>query len=95
MRDQWTRLTNGEPTPEFVAQVKRLLEAPRRPGAGQKSSSSAIATEDQEVRERRAEGGGREADDGWRTRTAEGTALSVARCVGLVNVRGSRHVYPW
>jgi len=31
MRYQWTRLPKGEPTPEFVAQVKRLLEAPRKP----------------------------------------------------------------
>ncbi len=30
-RVQWTRLVNGEPTPEFVVQVKRLLEAPRKP----------------------------------------------------------------
>jgi len=30
-RVQWTRLANGEPTPEFVAQVKRLLEAPKKP----------------------------------------------------------------
>lgn len=30
-RVQWTRLVNGEPTPEFVAQVKRLLETPRKP----------------------------------------------------------------
>src|SRR4051812_20559773 len=31
MRYQWTRLAGGEPTPEFVTQVKRLLEAPRKP----------------------------------------------------------------
>ncbi|RXK54746.1 TIR domain-containing protein [Oleiharenicola lentus] len=31
MRYQWTRLVGGEPTPDFVAQVKRLLEAPRKP----------------------------------------------------------------
>ena len=31
MRYQWTRLTGGEPTPEFVAQVKRLLDAPKKP----------------------------------------------------------------
>jgi len=31
MRFQWTRLPAGEPTPEFVAQVKSLLEKPRRP----------------------------------------------------------------
>lgn len=31
MRYQWTRLTNGEPTPDFVALVKRLLETPKKP----------------------------------------------------------------
>lgn len=31
MRVQWTRLPAGEPTPEFVSQVKRLLESPRKP----------------------------------------------------------------
>ncbi|MEI6106262.1 MAG: TIR domain-containing protein [Opitutae bacterium] len=31
MRYQWTRLTSGEPTPEFVAQVKRLLDGPKKP----------------------------------------------------------------
>ncbi len=30
MRYQWTRLEGGVPTPEFVAQVQRLIEAPRR-----------------------------------------------------------------
>ncbi|HEY5227559.1 MAG TPA: CDC27 family protein, partial [Opitutaceae bacterium] len=29
MRYQWTRLPHGIPSPEFVTQVKRLLEAPR------------------------------------------------------------------
>lgn len=36
MRVQWTRLPQGEPTPEFVGQVKRLLEAPRKPAGGGK-----------------------------------------------------------
>ncbi|MDI1335239.1 MAG: TIR domain-containing protein [Lacunisphaera sp.] len=31
MRFQWTRLPAGEATPEFVSQVKRLLEAPKKP----------------------------------------------------------------
>ena len=31
MRYQWTRLAGGVPTPEFVTQIKRLLEAPRKP----------------------------------------------------------------
>ena len=45
MRYQWTRLSGGAPTPEFVALVKRLLEAPRKP--------TAQKTED---REQRSEG---------------------------------------
>lgn len=30
-RYHWTRLLGGTPSPDFVAQVKRLLEAPRKP----------------------------------------------------------------
>ena len=33
MRYQWTRLADGQPTPEFVMQVKRLLEAPKKTAA--------------------------------------------------------------
>ncbi len=33
MRYQWTRLPDGEPTPDFVMQVKRLLETPPKVGA--------------------------------------------------------------
>lgn len=33
MRYQWTRLPQGVPTPQFVEQVKKLLEAPRKPAA--------------------------------------------------------------
>ncbi len=39
MRVQWTRLAGGMPTPEFVAQVKRLL-APRRPATGAASGAA-------------------------------------------------------
>jgi len=31
MRVQWTRLQHGAPTPEFIAQVKRLIDTPRKP----------------------------------------------------------------
>jgi TolB-like protein len=31
---QWTRLPQGSPTSQFVEQVKRLLEVPRRPAGG-------------------------------------------------------------
>jgi TolB-like protein/Tfp pilus assembly protein PilF len=31
MRVQWTRLAHGVPTPQFVEQVKRLLDAPGKP----------------------------------------------------------------
>ena len=41
MRYQWTRLPQGVPSPEFVAQVKRLLEAPKKSaGAAQKPSGA-------------------------------------------------------
>jgi len=30
LRYQWVRLADGEPTPQFVEQVKKLLEAPKR-----------------------------------------------------------------
>ena len=30
-RAQWTRLAGGEPTTAFIEQVKRLLDAPRKP----------------------------------------------------------------
>jgi TolB-like protein/Tfp pilus assembly protein PilF len=33
LKAQWTRLPDGEPTPQFVEQVKRLLNAPRQPAA--------------------------------------------------------------
>ncbi len=51
MRVQWTRLPQGRTTPQFAAQVKRLLEAPRgatapkpdsvRPHPGERSESAA------------------------------------------------------
>jgi TolB-like protein/cytochrome c-type biogenesis protein CcmH/NrfG len=31
LRYQWTRLPDGEPTPDFVGQIKRLLDAPQKP----------------------------------------------------------------
>src|SRR5882724_2211813 len=33
MRVQWTRLVHGVPTPQFVEQIKRLLESPRKASA--------------------------------------------------------------
>ena len=33
MRVQWTRLAHGVPTPQFVEQIKRLLESPRKASA--------------------------------------------------------------
>ena len=34
LRFQWTRLAHGVPSAEFVEQIKRLLEAPRKPAGG-------------------------------------------------------------
>ena len=36
LKAQWTRLPGGEPTSQFVDQVKRLLQAPRKPAVGTK-----------------------------------------------------------
>ena len=40
MRVHWTRLPEGTPTPQFVEQIKRLLEAPRKSTATRKSESA-------------------------------------------------------
>jgi TolB-like protein/tetratricopeptide (TPR) repeat protein len=47
LRVQWTRLTGAEPTPEFVAQVKRLLAAPRTaaPASVQRTENRGQRTE--------------------------------------------------
>lgn len=42
LKSQWTRLPGGEPTPQFVEHVKRLLQAPRKPPAGTKSAAPAV-----------------------------------------------------
>ena len=34
LKAQWTRLPGGEPTPQFVDHVKRLLQSPRKPAGG-------------------------------------------------------------
>ncbi|MDB6126114.1 MAG: Tetratricopeptide repeat protein, partial [Verrucomicrobia bacterium] len=39
MRVQWTRMPHGVPTPQFVEQVKRLMENPRKPAAQTARSS--------------------------------------------------------
>jgi TolB-like protein len=48
MRFQWTRLQHGFPTPQFISQVKQLLENPRVPvsraAAGPKPAESRPAT---------------------------------------------------
>lgn len=36
LKAQWTRLPGGEPTPQFVEHVKRLLAGPRRPAQANK-----------------------------------------------------------
>ena len=41
MRVQWTRLPHGVPSPEFVMQVKRLMESPRAQSPAQSPSASA------------------------------------------------------
>jgi TolB-like protein len=43
LKSQWTRLPGGEPTPQFVEQVKNLLQGPRKPAAGVKPGTRAPA----------------------------------------------------
>jgi TolB-like protein/predicted Zn-dependent protease len=45
MRVQWTRLPGGMPTPEFVAQTKRLLEPQRRSPGGIAGTAPAAAAQ--------------------------------------------------
>ena len=40
LRVHWTRLANGEPTQEFVGQIKRILDAPRKSTAMRKAESA-------------------------------------------------------
>src|SRR6478752_5689475 len=39
LKAQWTRLPGGEPTPQFIEHVKRLLSGPRRPAAAKSTAS--------------------------------------------------------
>ena len=39
LKSQWTRLPGGEPTPQFIEHVKRLLSGPRRPSAAKSTTS--------------------------------------------------------
>jgi TolB-like protein/tetratricopeptide (TPR) repeat protein len=43
LKAQWTRLPGGEPTPQFVEHVKRLLSGPRRPARQATSSKPTSA----------------------------------------------------
>ncbi|HUJ42669.1 MAG TPA: TIR domain-containing protein [Opitutaceae bacterium] len=56
LRFQWTRLSHGVPSAEFVEQIKRLLEAPRKPTGGFKAAP---------VRDRLPRGPQRSARPGW------------------------------
>ena len=42
LKSQWTRLPGGEPTPQFVEQVKRLLQGPRKTAAPAKPATPAV-----------------------------------------------------
>jgi TolB-like protein/cytochrome c-type biogenesis protein CcmH/NrfG len=43
LRVQWTRLPGALPTPQFVEQVKRLLDAPRRPADARGGAAVGVA----------------------------------------------------
>jgi TolB-like protein/tetratricopeptide (TPR) repeat protein len=44
LKAQWTRLPGGEPTPQFVEQVKRLLQAPRKSATGTRPAVAGSVT---------------------------------------------------
>ncbi len=44
MKVQWTRLPGALPSPQFVEQIKRLLEAPRKPATGPRTSAAPSAS---------------------------------------------------
>ena len=79
MRYQWTRLTGGAPTPEFVALVKRLLEAPRKPAA-QKAEDRGQKTEVSQVPKKPAV-------PGWMWAVAAVGIVTIG--VGVVTLRKS------
>jgi TolB-like protein/Tfp pilus assembly protein PilF len=87
MRYQWTRLAGGEPTPEFVTQVKRLLEAPRKPGPGQTPVGGGQTSD---VRGQRAEDGGRATEPARKRRGGWKLAVAAVVVFGLSAYFGFR-----
>jgi hypothetical protein len=73
LRVQWTRLPGGEPTPEFVAQVQRLLAAPRTaaPGPSQRTDARSQSSE----AGGQMSGAQRRGGIGWRMATLAALAL--------------------
>jgi TolB-like protein/Flp pilus assembly protein TadD len=76
-RAQWTRLAGGAPTPAFVEQVKRLLDAP---GKSLEAGRPRPAQRDEGVASPR-----KAAVSSWMWAVA--TAVIVAVCVGVVLLR--------
>ena len=95
MRYQWTRLTSGEPTPDFVTQVKRLLETPKKPALKPdlprpptlppEFKRSAQRTEDGEQRTGDDRAGRKPVVPGWMWGVAAAVLLAVG--VGVVVLR--------
>jgi len=95
MRYQWTRLSGGAPTPEFVALVKRLLEPPRKPALNPDLPRPPTLPPEFRQADRKSEDGRQGTDDSRAGRKsgvpswiwAVVVALVVAAGVGFVFLR--------
>ncbi len=88
MKFQWTRLADGEPSPEFVTQVKRLLETPKKPAlkAGLPRPPTLPPEFRSAAREKKAEDGRRKSGlPGWTWGAL--TAVVVGVAVALFTTR--------
>jgi len=84
MRVQWTRLSRGAPTPEFVALVKRLLESPRKPALKPDlPRPPTLPPQFRQAAEAKATGSG---DPAQQKKSAPGAALWISLGVVAVSV---------
>jgi TolB-like protein/Flp pilus assembly protein TadD len=103
MRYQWTRLTSGEPTPDFVTQVKRLLETPKKPALKPELprpptlppefKRSAQKTDDGEQRTRDDRAGRKPVVPGW-PKSALWLAILMGAFIGVMIYWATRAPVP-
>jgi len=88
-RAQWTRLVGGEPTPAFIEQVKRLLDAPKKPALKPDLPRPPTLPPQFKQAGQKTEDGGQKTEDGGAglkpaiSRWMWGVAAAVIVAVGL------------